>query len=110
MNEKYIEGLYRKAIAGDKEALNKLTFLANAGNAQAQYKLGVMYQKGEGVKRNYETAVNWYYKAAKQGYAPAQNNLGVMYAERKGVEQSPSQALFCTPKQQGKNMLKPTLI
>mgnify|MGYP006114236777 CR=1 FL=1 len=38
-----------------------------------------MYSAGEGVPKNYETAVKWYTKAAKQGYADAQYLLGKTY-------------------------------
>ena len=45
----------------------------------AQYNLGVMYDKGLGVPQNDKTAVKWYRLAAEQGHATAQYNLGVMY-------------------------------
>ena len=49
---------------------------AEQGLAMAQYNLGVMYAKGEGVTQDNEQAVAWYRKAAEQGEAIAQNNLG----------------------------------
>ena len=62
-------------------------------NAQAQYSLGVMYERGLGVKQDDETAVTWYRLAAKQGDAPAQNSLGLMYANGRGVRQDDSEAV-----------------
>ena len=68
-------------------ALNELRPLAEQGHVQAQYILGVMYRKGEGVVQDYKAAVKWYRLAAEQGYAKAQNNLGGMYYKGYGVLQ-----------------------
>ncbi|MFQ5329466.1 MAG: hypothetical protein ACE5D4_05690 [Thermodesulfobacteriota bacterium] len=38
-----------------------------------------MYEKGEGIVRDYGEAVKWFRKAAEQGNALAQHNLWVMY-------------------------------
>lgn len=54
--------------------------LANQGNALAQYNLGVMYYKGEGVQKNNAKAVEWFKQAAKQGHTKSQYNLDVMYS------------------------------
>ena len=40
--------------------------LASNGNANAQYALGMMHQKGDGVIQDYKNAVYWYEKAAIQ--------------------------------------------
>ena len=53
--------------------------LAEQGDADAQYNLGVMYDNGEGVTQDDAEAVKWYRRAAEQGNAFAQHNLGVMY-------------------------------
>jgi uncharacterized protein len=55
--------------------------LAERGDADAQFHLGVMYESGQGVLRNDAEAINWYRKAAEQNDAVAQFNLGVMYAK-----------------------------
>ena len=60
---------------------------ADQGNASAQFNLGVMYAKGEGVPQDYAEAVKWFRLAADQGDAMAQFNLGVMYAKGQGVPQ-----------------------
>ena len=73
---------------GDYEtALRELRPLANQGNAEAQFNLGVMYDKGEGVPQDDTEAVKWYRKAAEQGYAEAQYSLGLMYVKGWGVPQ-----------------------
>ena len=68
----------REAIeAGDYEvAYEKLLPLAEAGNPEAQYNLGVMYQEGLVVEQNYGKALKWFRKAAEQGDVQAQYNLG----------------------------------
>jgi uncharacterized protein len=55
--------------------------LAEKGDADAQFQLGVMYESGQGVPPNDADAIKWYRKAAEQDDAVAQFNLGVMYAK-----------------------------
>ena len=57
-------------------ALHEWTPLAKQSNAPAQSNLGAMYEKGQGVPRDYETAVKWYKLAAEQVNVYAQYNLG----------------------------------
>ena len=61
--------------------------LAENGDANAQYNLGIMYAKGRGVPRDDAKAVQWLRKAAEQGFDRAQLMVGVMYAEGRGVPQ-----------------------
>ena len=68
-------------------ALKEWQPLAEQGNAQAQYILGAMYAKGQGVPQDYGEALKWYHKAAAQGHANAQSNLGLMYSKGQGVPQ-----------------------
>ena len=69
------------------EALRQWKPLAEQGIVGAQYNLGIMYKKGQGVIQDYKTAVKWYRLAAEQGDASAQTQLGVMYGTGKGVAQ-----------------------
>src|SRR5664280_1687320 len=73
-------------------AFEKLMPLAKQGNALAQYMVGEMYYKGEGVTQDYTSAAKWYRKAAEQGYAPAQYSLGLMYREGRGIPQDYAEA------------------
>ena len=41
--------------------------LAKKGNAEAQFKVGEMYESGRGVKKNMDEAMKWINKAAAQG-------------------------------------------
>ena len=66
-------------------ALKEWKPLAEGGDTDAQYNLGIMYDNGQGVLQDYKTAAKWYILSAEQGNAEAQYNLGVMYALGQGV-------------------------
>ena len=66
-------------------AVSLLRPLAEQGNAQAEEKLGRMYQRGRGVAKDFQRAVDWYRKAAEQGDAAAQGRLGFLYRVGAGV-------------------------
>ena len=55
-------------------AVRKWRPLAEAGDAAAQYNLGVIFDQGRGVPRDTAEALRWYQLAAAQGYAAAQTN------------------------------------
>ncbi len=61
--------------------------LAEAGNADAQYNLGSMYENGQGAARDYTAAVRFYRRAAAQGHPDAQFNLAKLYEGGNGVPQ-----------------------
>lgn len=67
--------------------------MAEAGDAELQFSLGVMYEHGEGVRQDYAEAARWYRKAAEQGLVDAQYNVGVMYEQGKGVHQDYAEAV-----------------
>jgi len=69
-------------------ALRLWRSLAEQGDADAQYNLGVMYGNGDGVPRDYAEAMKWHRKAADQGNGNAQFNLGFMYDLGRGMPQS----------------------
>jgi TPR repeat protein len=73
-------------------ALRQWRPLAERGDANCEYNLGLLYAGGKGVPRDYSQAQEWYEKAAKQGVAAAQYNLGVMYANGEGVAKDPEAA------------------
>lgn len=64
----------------------KLLDSANNGNAEMQFNIGLMFQRGRGVRQDHGEAIKWYEKAATQGLVPAQVNLGLMYYDGKGME------------------------
>jgi len=54
---------------------------ADAGLAQAQYNLGVLYEHGQGVRLDGRAALVWYSRAAEQGYEPARERLDALMAK-----------------------------
>eukprot|EP00468_Gymnochlora_sp_CCMP2014_P010657 CAMPEP_0167745092 /NCGR_PEP_ID=MMETSP0110_2-20121227/2959_1 /TAXON_ID=629695 /ORGANISM="Gymnochlora sp., Strain CCMP2014" /LENGTH=509 /DNA_ID=CAMNT_0007629695 /DNA_START=95 /DNA_END=1624 /DNA_ORIENTATION=- len=60
----------------------------DANNPEAMYNLGLCYYSGSGVSKNYETAYDWFSKAAEHGFADAKFNLGVMSQLGRGIGQS----------------------
>ncbi|MFQ6018307.1 MAG: tetratricopeptide repeat protein [Kiloniellaceae bacterium] len=74
------------------EALRIWRPLAEQGDARAQYSLGLMYYRGEGVLPDLAEAAKWYRSAADRGDPDAQLNLGLMYALGEGVRKNYVQA------------------
>jgi len=74
----YLRGDYDKAVVD-------VQFLAHSGEARAQYDLGLMYDKGQGVPQSDAEALQWYERAAEQGEPRAQYNLGLMHLNGQGV-------------------------
>ena len=61
--------------------------LASSGSVRAQTELGIAYENGWGVKRDYHQAYKWFAKAAQQGNPAGMSHLGILYASGKGVKQ-----------------------
>lgn len=49
------------------KAFKEFEYLADHGNASAQYSLGLMYARGDGVPKDYFLAYMWFDLAAAQG-------------------------------------------
>jgi len=80
--------------SGDYEtALTKWRPLAEAGDADGQFGMGLLYGSGYGVELDDFQALKWYVLAAGQGHAKAQCNIAVMHANGWGVPQSDEEAL-----------------
>ena len=73
--------------------MQRLRQAAEAGDARAQFDLGVRYASGKGVPANDAEAARWIALAAAQGLVDAQFNLGLMYADGNGVALDPAQAV-----------------
>ena len=67
-------------------AIHEWRPLAERGSLAAQFNVGYMYHKGQGVPQSYEAAIVWYRKAAEQGDAEAQFHLGIMHYNGHGVD------------------------
>jgi TPR repeat protein len=66
---------------------------ADAGQAEAQFDLGLLYAQGLGVHRDLTEAAQWYRKSAEQGNAEAQFALGQMYSRGWGVPRDEADAI-----------------
>ena len=63
--------------------------LASNGDAQAQYYLGHLYAKGEGVDKDPVQALHWFRAAAEQGESYGQFALGYVYEHGLGGPPEP---------------------
>lgn len=67
---------------------------AYKGDAEAQYQLGMIYLRGEGVEINQKSAAEWFKLAAEQGHMAAQLALADCYTYGWGVEVDESKAEY----------------
>lgn len=70
---------------------------AEAGNAEAQFKLAEAYYGSDaikitGLKPDFQQGLEWLQKAALHGYAPAEYALGVVHADGLRVPKDPHEA------------------
>jgi localization factor PodJL len=64
---------------------DKLRNEATAGNAEAQYEVGVRFADGRGVARDLPKAVLWLERAARQGLPPAQYRYARLAEKGEGM-------------------------
>jgi TPR repeat protein len=78
-NDRYATGL-RLFDSGEPEnAIQYWKPLAEEGDCDAQYRYGTLFYLGEGVPRDYDSAREWWARAAHQGQYRAQMILGTVY-------------------------------
>lgn len=75
-------------------AVPYLSKAADNNDKDAQFSLGIFYDKGYGVPRDPTKAVYWFKKAAKQGIAGAEYNLGNAYYKGRGTLQNYDKAIY----------------
>lgn len=86
-------GGYQSYLKGDYlAAYEEWLPLAELGDVEAQYNLGVMYDEGTSPEPDLGKAAEWYRKAAEQGFVDAQANLGMMYYQGQGVSRDLEEA------------------
>jgi hypothetical protein len=78
--------------SNDEKSVDVLLELAEKGDPEAQYNIGVIYFFGKEVPQNQANAFTWFKKAAEQGYNAAQYALGRMYYYGQGVQKDGDQA------------------
>ncbi|HQU16381.1 MAG TPA: hypothetical protein PLO69_09800 [Gammaproteobacteria bacterium] len=72
----------------------ELESAARAGDAMAQYSLGLDYYNGTGVPQDAARAIHWWKMAAAQGFPEAQYSLGIEYEMGRGVPRDYSKAVY----------------
>jgi TPR repeat protein len=75
------------------QAFLLLAPLAESDNREAQFVLGEMYRKGDGLVRSVEEAMPLLTKAAEAGHIGAQRALAQLYETGEGIEPNPDAAL-----------------
>ena len=68
------------ANANDTATFNTMVALANKGNAEAQYHVGMMYNNGIGTQRDLKQAFEWFQKSAASNDPLGAYKLGCYYA------------------------------
>ncbi len=63
-------------------------------NASEQFKLGVVFAKGQNVAKDPQLAFQWYQKAAEQGHSDAQYALGLVFENGDGVSKDYESAKY----------------
>lgn len=66
--------------------LAKIRELAENGDKEAQFRLGLKYHKGEDLPKNDIEAAKWYQKASDQNQLDARHNLALLYKTGNGVK------------------------
>ena len=77
----------------EEDPVALLEAAARAGSAEAQYALGVAYDRGLGITQNHATAAGWYQRAAEQGLPQAQYNIAALHDEGLGAARDSRRAL-----------------
>ena len=81
--------------------------MVEAGNAEAQYRMGLFVITGKEVPQNTGEAMLWWRKAADQNYLPAQNDLGVAYSDGKIVPQDSAEGVGGRAKERSREKIRP---
>lgn len=64
------------------------------GDQEAQFQVGVIFERGIGIEQNQTLAAQWFEKSAEQGYVDAQYNIAIMYAAGRGVNADEGKAMM----------------
>jgi hypothetical protein len=76
----YMENLGYRAEEEYFQGPPHIRKLAEDGDPEAQYQLGIRYESGVRVKRDYVQALHWFTEAANSGHVMAMKSLADIYA------------------------------
>ncbi|MGJ8672147.1 tetratricopeptide repeat protein [Rubritalea sp.] len=94
-----VVSIAQEAELGFQEVLTT----AEAGDAEAQFEVGLCYQRGKGVEKDGDVAIEWYKKSAEQGYKEAYLQLGRIHARDRPARTNQLYAFECFQKALGVN-------
>ncbi len=80
-------GMWNESHHHYEEATQWFRKAAGQENPAAKCHLGVLYENGLGVPKDYVEAAKWYWQAADEGNIPARERLGVLFENGSGVPQ-----------------------
>jgi len=83
----------KEIVAAIEVEIAKQREAASKGEADAQLKLGLIYEQGRGLAQNYGEAMRCYKQAAEQGSDEAQFRLGGLFEKGLGMTADFGQAL-----------------
>ncbi len=83
----------RPLLGSQATPLDRLSSLANAGDAKAQLMIGLKYLHGDGIAVDQPRAAQWIRRAAQQHEAFAQYWMGVLYERGDGVAPDAAEAV-----------------
>ena len=84
----YSDGMNAMKNGNLDEAVKFFRIAAETGDARAQHCLGVMLNKGQGVKQDYEESFKWLNLASKQGFTQAKLDLAILFYHKKGIPEN----------------------
>ncbi|MEM7071452.1 MAG: tetratricopeptide repeat protein, partial [Pseudomonadota bacterium] len=83
---RFEDGIIASERGDFKTAFDIWSALGEKGDVRAQYNLGVMYSKGEGVERDDLKSYDWHLRAARKNFALSQYVLAIIYQQGLGVK------------------------
>lgn len=86
LKQQYFPSWESLAIQPLQSRLDILQKRAEYNNFIAQYVLGLIYKKGNGIDKNNDMALEYFLQSAKNGFTKAFSQLGYIYKERKDYE------------------------
>ena len=86
-NDAFFQGAEVLDKGDVKTAISLFEKAYSEGHSIAPYTIGVLYEKGEGVKQDFYQAKIWYTKAADKGHEGAKSRLSFVEAKITALEE-----------------------
>lgn len=103
LESRFREGMALINRAEFDKALPIIEETAKQNFTEAEFTIGLMYIKGEGVRQDYGLAKHWLSKAAAVGHVRAMYDLGAIYRNGEGVpvDKEAAKALYLRSAEEG---------